>query len=205
MSSTTTLILSLLGGLLGGTAAGAGLTGWLAIRQQRRKRVQKRRAEVYVEMLAWIRWATTPPRLTADHAHSTNAGDPDVTKTAFPYAEAMNAENFGPDSKYHVTLRARLVAYGSHDVTRAFDRWTEAYRMVLAGRGNDLCQVDPNNSKVGRLLEHTTNRSAIVPDPQKPGTTNPHDRRHPDLPNSGGEGCLTRALERCASYELRKG
>lgn len=34
-------------------------------------------------------------------------------------------------SDYFVTLRARVVAFGSHDMTRAFDNWTDAYRTAL--------------------------------------------------------------------------
>ena len=33
--------------------------GWLTIRQKKQKRVQKRRADAYVETLAWIRWGAS--------------------------------------------------------------------------------------------------------------------------------------------------
>ncbi len=49
----------------------------------------------------------------------------------------------GPDSDHHATLRAKIVAFGSHDMTRAFDRWSEAYRMVLGDKGDNPCCVDP--------------------------------------------------------------
>jgi hypothetical protein len=51
MNSTT--LAALISGI-GGAAFGAWLTGWFTVLVKKRKRVQQRRAEVYVDVLAWI-------------------------------------------------------------------------------------------------------------------------------------------------------
>ena len=45
------------------------------------------------------------------------AVDPDIQKT-------------NPGTLYFTTLRARVVAFGTHDMARAFDRWTHVYEMT---------------------------------------------------------------------------
>jgi hypothetical protein len=216
MSSTASVVLSAFLGLLGGTAGGAVLTGWFSIRQQQLRRVQKRRADTYMEMLAWVRWRTTmlapppatsgPPAAGVDDpgtelgGSTTKPQDPS-TKGAFAYTDATNSDGTGPDSRYFVTLRAHIIAFGSHDMARAFDRWTEAYRMVLGGHGDDGCSLDPKVKKVLRKLKYMT---AIFPDNTRPGTGNPSRRGDRGFPD-GDPGCLTRALECCASHELRRG
>lgn len=230
MSSSSTIVLSAIVAVLSGTAVAAWLTGWLTIRQKKQKRVQKRRADAYVETLAWIRWGASNISLgkipagnpgaavgQADNAtsgSSARSGNPapaatgagqdtsTITHEKLPYAPPAE-EDAGPDSKYHATLRGRIVAFGSHDMTRAFDRWTEAYRMILAGKGDLRCHVDPENSEAYKRVISLTYKEAIVPDNKWPGTSNPQ-HRDPGFPD-GRPGCLTRAIEVCASHELRKG
>jgi hypothetical protein len=227
MSSSSTIVLSAIVAVLSGTAVAA----WLTIRQKKQKRVQKRRADAYVEMLAWIRWGASNISLgkvpagnpgaavrqcdAAVSETTANNGDPapaaigaagqdtsTITREKLPYAPPAE-EDTGPDSKYHATLRGRIVAFGSHDMTRAFDRWTEAYRMILAGKGSLPCHVDPEGSEAYERVIGLTYKKAIVPDNKRPGTSNPQ-HRDPGFPD-GRPGCLTRAIEVCASRELRKG
>jgi hypothetical protein len=212
MSSSSTIVLSAVVAVLSGTAVAAWLTGWLTIRQKKQKRVQKRRADAYVEMLAWIRWGASNislGRLITDDSGqapaaiaATGQDTSAITHEKLPY-EPPAEEETGPDSKYHATLRGRIVAFGSHDMTRAFDRWTEAYRMILAGNGNLPCHVDPEGSEAYKRVIGLTYKEAIVPDNKLPGTANPQ-HRDPGFPD-GRPGCLTRAIEVCASRELRKG
>jgi hypothetical protein len=212
MSSSSTIVLSAVVAVLSGTAVAAWLTGWLTIRQKKQKRVQKRRADAYVEMLAWVRWGASNISLgkliTDDGGQApaasgaTGQDTSTITHEKLPY-EPPAEEDTGPDSKYHATLRGRIVAFGSHDMTRAFDRWTEAYRMILAGKGNLPCHVDPEGSKAYKCVIGLTYKEAIVPDNKLPGTANPQ-HRDPGFPD-GRPGCLTRAIEVCASRELRKG
>jgi hypothetical protein len=219
MSSSTTLILSAILGVLGGTSVAAWLTGWLTIRQKRLKRVQKRRADAYVETLVWIRWGMTListgkeiPDTVAVKSGSTDiavAGSAEEpaspgSKADSPYTVATTPENAGPNSEYHAALRARIVAFGSHDMCRAFDRWSEAYRMVAAKRGDDACHVDSPDSDAHAVLKRLTYKEAIVTDRVTPGTTKPSRRFDRGFPD-GKDGCLTRAIECCASWELRKG
>jgi len=66
MSSAT--LAAVLSGIavIGGAALGGVSAGWFTIRVKKRKRVQQRRAEVYVDMLAWI--GKRMPWLTSEQA-----------------------------------------------------------------------------------------------------------------------------------------
>jgi len=54
MSSTTLATVASGIALIAGAVFGAWLTGWFTVRVKQRQRVQQRRAEVYVDLLAWI-------------------------------------------------------------------------------------------------------------------------------------------------------
>ena len=256
---TTSFIVSTIVGLLGGATVGAAVTGGLAIKAKEKKRVQKRRELVYVDVLAWVytrmptvrsakaRTATTPPNgklanpppsaAAPDSPPSAAAPDsppsaaaPDSLpsaaapdrKSTFPDSMALDPyEDADPGTPYFVTLHARVMAFGSHDMARAFDTWTKLYKKIL----------DDSSSANASWFRGITNADAIIsPDPP-PYEENPHhafarfmkrqtvrrqakrefkalngrsrrwDAGLPD-PVKGG---LTMAIEHCASKELRKG
>jgi hypothetical protein len=128
MSSSTVAIVSAIIGLIGGTAVGAWLTGSLTIKQKRISRRQKKRADAYVEALAWIKSMMTSYGL--GDAFSSNPG-PEAGKSAdgavnsvaeslspitgakFLYAGSPDGD-IGPDSKYFATLRSQIITFGSH-------------------------------------------------------------------------------------------
>ena len=193
-----------------GAALGAALSGYLSIRLKARKRVQKRRAEVYVDMLAWVgarmpelaRIGETALGMTAQDAgakHSPRAGvikAPD-SKVTFPDpgAGGLDLAKTDPGSAFFAALRARIVTFASHDMTRAFDRWTASYQR--ATRGLEATE------RLGAL------RDLVVPaiGPEAAGKAARFTlrfRRDPGVPDDA-PGNLTRAVERCASAELRKG
>jgi hypothetical protein len=131
MSITSFLSNAAVAGVVGGVA-GALLTGWFGIRVKRLKRVQQRRAEVYVDMLAWIAPRTQKLRQISVEGPDKRAESPGTKKrTTFPdpRASELQSNYADPGTGYLATLRARVVAFGSHDITRAFDRWTNAYLM----------------------------------------------------------------------------
>lgn len=63
-------------------------------------------------------------------------------RTTFPdpRASELQSNHADPGTGYLATLRARVVAFGSHDITRAFDRWKDAYLMSL---GTVECPTHP--------------------------------------------------------------
>ena len=161
--SNISLVVTGLSAIVGGTL-GAGLTGYFGIRVKRQKRRQTRRAEVYVDILAWI--GTRMLKLAQDldpvQPDNTDNGDradaqqsgeisdsgagamqvsadtrarttlETKARTTFPDPAAMlNAEDTDPGSQFFVALRARVSVFGSHDMARAFDNWTDAYRLTL--------------------------------------------------------------------------
>jgi type II secretory pathway pseudopilin PulG len=245
-------------GLIGVVAGGA-LTGWFGIRVKKRQRVQQRRAEVYVDMLTWIGtrmpkpWQVRLEAATSSAKETKSAPDqgamrgrshsPDIAvnfpdtkpRTTFPDPEAVDANNdkTGLCTPFFVTLRARVAAFGSHDMARAFDRWAEAYRIVLAGSGTK-CPNHPTPDFDDPKLHY---RKYQKPDCKNSAQQrlNPISVEKPDrswhqtlvywrtdirfwhrlcfllkhrvdssLPD-GKPGCLTDAIEQCASKELRKG
>jgi hypothetical protein len=244
-------------GLVGGASFGAVVSGWLAIRLKQAKRTQRRRAQVYVDVLAWIGARTQ--RWTDPHAAPLPKA-PESRKTD-PHEAASNAttDDTDPGSPFFVALRARLVAFGSHDMTRAFDHWVDAYRCLDDDQRNltgseALTPVDPRTAllvaggvdlrpllaaragqadetpvgavigvrkhaqiawldeagirtlgDVGTLSASTVPRRRsfivrVVAHPVESGRS----WRDPGR-SDGGRGCLTRAIEQCASKELRKG
>jgi hypothetical protein len=128
-----------------GVVVGAVLTGWFGITQTRQKRVQERRAEVYVDVLAWI-WTRMPvlqgrllaraPEPVAENSWPASGPDFPATKkrTTLPTPEAiLSTENTDPKTPFFVTLRSRVAVFASHDMARAFDRWVAAYKLTLKG------------------------------------------------------------------------
>ncbi len=202
MSSSTVAVVSAILGLVGGTAVGAWLTGLLTIQQKRIARRQKQRAAAYAEALAWITSCVT------NHG----AADPAVTPTGpFTNAKFFHAGAIGGgtglDSAYFMTLRAQVMTFGSHDVARAFDRWVYAYRKVQARQGDATWDLPEGVDRASSVLAGMTFNDAIFPSAKDPvlGTSNPKgfrlDAGHPEK----RDGSLTRAVECCISYELRRG
>lgn len=242
-----------------GVVAGGVLTGWFGIRVKKRQRVQQRRAEVYVDMLTWIGtrmpkpWQVglevdtssinetkSAPDQSAMRGHSHRPGIavnfPDTKpRTTFPDPEAVDANDnkTGLGAPFFVTLRARVAAFASHDMARAFDRWAEAYRIVLADQGTECPNHPTPNFDDPKLhyrkykkpdCKNAAHQSLNPRSVEKPdrswrqaliyGLTDMRfwhkiifllkhriDSSQPD----GKPGCLTDAIEQCASKELRKG
>jgi hypothetical protein len=216
MTSTESLLVTAAVALIGGAWLGALISGWFSLRLKARKRVQDRRALVYVDMLAWVgrRVPLSPEQersaraenaahragLHAD-AQATGAdgdtgGSGSDGRATFPDPAATDPDTKAtdPDTDFFVTLRSRIVAFGSHDMTRAFDRWTKEYRVV----------VDKNayaNAKAAALR-------ALMPDPacdKKAGLWHELKKRWDSGTPDRNPGNLTRAIEYCAASELRKG
>jgi hypothetical protein len=218
--ATISAVVSAIVGIIGGGTAAAWLTGGLTIRQKKIARRQKRRARAYVEAIAWMELlmasyraheAGVPvaPAQPAGPASTGKASSP-VTGATFPLAVPVDAD-VGLDSHYFLTLRAQVVTFGTHDMARAFDRWVNAFKEVQANGGNAALKLDPQlekePKKTREALKKMTCHAAIFPGDQDkihPGTTNPKRRRDPGRPDTD-PGCLTRAVECCASWELRRG
>jgi hypothetical protein len=194
--------------LVEGAAAGSALTGWFAISQKAKARVQRRRSEVYVDMLAWIEVRVA---LMGGQLHLMGPAypndDPSHNKKTDPHPESTrDPTDTDPGTAFFVSLRARIIAFGSHDMSRAFDRWTSQY---LAWKNAD------NAEEKDAVAHHLQLR----PGPRiGPGIRQPRAwcRRKidPGTPFPAGDvvprttasqGRLTAAIEYCASQELRKG
>ena len=173
---TSSFIVSTLVGLVGGATVGAGVTGWFAIKAKAKKRVQKRRELVYVDVLAWVytripavrsaqaNTATTPSygklanpspsaatpdpsclsriwrhwRRPPDPSPSAATPDPSPSaatpdrKSTFPDSMALDPhKDTDPGKPYFDTLHARVTAFGSHDMARAFVRWTKTLMRIF--------------------------------------------------------------------------
>jgi hypothetical protein len=145
-------------------ALGAALTGLFGITQTRQKRVQERRAEVYVDVLAWI-WIRMPALQVKLHAgtHRPNGVDWPTSLSGFPVTtkkitlpspEALSVQNTDPETPFFVALRSRVAVFASHDMARAFDRWVAAYKIALkvdnvdgggathSGKSEEICPDD---------------------------------------------------------------
>jgi hypothetical protein len=209
-------LLTAIGGIIGGGAVGAWLTGFLTIQQKKIARRQKRRALAYAEALTWMKLV-----MTAHLAYLADAGGlpvstdkfiSPVTNATFPFPVPAAGTEIGLGSNYFAVLRAQVITFGTHDMARAFDRWVNAYSEVLHSGGDSLClRLDAKHKKASEktraALAGMTCFDAIFSDPSdepRPGTTNPVRRWHRDVPD-GVNGCLTRAVENCASWELRHG
>jgi hypothetical protein len=205
--------------LVGGAAAGSALTGWFAISQKAKARIQRRRSEVYVDMLAWIGVRIT---LMAGEEHPIGMvypnDNPSHNKKTDPHPESTRAPaDTDPGTPFFVALRARIVAFGSHDMTRAFDRWTAQYLVwnrTAAGpekvaAAHDVLRRLPDDPAApvwARLDTRPGLRhpwawcKRLVWDPGRPFPT------LPEVPSTPAtQGRLTRPIEYCASKELRKG
>jgi hypothetical protein len=229
--------------LVGGAVLGAWLTGWFTIRVKRRKRVQERRAELYVDLLAWI--GTRMPRLKwelngkkgPEPAAGQEFPEPDSAsaqaakkRILFPDTRAMAKPTCtDPETPYFVSLRARVAVLASHDMARAFDNWVDAYSLTLPDAAVGCCKRHKELSKepAGRLAVdppadcRTSALRAVVYDRStgKQVKATPEVRkRYKKTPrfwlwtklgkhdlHDGLPGYLTRAVELCASQELRKG
>jgi hypothetical protein len=234
MSSASNIASALLG-VAGGATVGAYITGAFTYRIKRKKRVQRRRESVYIDMLTWIHARTVvvqakaasngngagSGRELADTDAGSDPGGDDLVaspsaaepKVSFPDSHATEPHaKTDPGTQYFVTLRARIIAFGSHDMARAFDRWTVAYLKVTKGPANGLWSGNIKNAD-----------AILVPDPPSPAEAPAISRRagrkqfskfngkrkwrlllDPGLPIPEAGG-LTKAIERCASKELRKG
>jgi hypothetical protein len=141
----------------------------------------------------------------------------------FPDLRAVqyHGETDPPGTQYFVTLRARIVAFGSHDMARVFDKWTAVYLKVLNGEANRKWCNDISYAAA-------INAAAILPAPTDAPETHRRESRREfrELNKLKGlqrrlpiwvvkrldpgmveaePGGLTKAIERCASKELRKG
>lgn len=229
--ATITAVGSAIIAIIGGGATAAWLTGALTIRQKKISRRQKRRARAYVEAIAWIKLAmmdyldykaSVPgpgPGGTTDRKPATVAANPvataekyvsPVTGTKFWFSVPAG-EEVGLGSNYFAAVRAQVVTFGSHDMARAFDRWVNAFSEVLQNGGHDShLKLDPKlesaPEETRTALKAMTCYTAIFPsnDSPLPGTTDPENEHDPGLPDTA-PGCLTRAVECCASWELRLG
>jgi hypothetical protein len=209
VSDTSSIVIPAIAAVAG-AALGTALSGYFTIRQKARSRVQKRRAEVYVDMLAWTgarlpELARKAETLTGIPARDARAGIPPPagvisvpsSKTTFPDPAAgdLDLAKTAPGSAFFAALRARVVTFASHDMTRAFDRWTAQYKNV----SEDLNARDTRNAL----------HNLVIP-AAEPGTASQARRftlsfqRDPGRPDDT-PGNMTRAIERCASAELRKG
>jgi hypothetical protein len=208
MTDTSSIVIPAVA-VVAGAALGAAVSGYLTIQLKAMKRWQKRRAEVYVDMLAWI-GARMPElarkaelKMQARDARVANAVTTGVinippSKVTYPDPAAGDPDlnNTAPGSPFFVALRARIVVFASHDTTRAFDRWTAAFKDVtddldaqkttIALHNLVVPAVEPESSGVKRL-------TFSIRSLRDPGI-------HDDSP-----GNLTKAIERCVSAELRKG
>jgi hypothetical protein len=222
--------------LTGGVTASV-VTGRYTLKQKQQSRLQKRRAGPYVEAVAWMRLEMA--RYLAGQERSANQESVDATaeKPINPAAVDPDAEsdspltgkklkraglqstdladkNIGLDSNYFATVRAQIITFGSHDMSRAFDRWTDAFRQVTKGHKDDLFIPDakingssPARAEARKELQKLSYYKAIFPADgnPNPGTTDPPvDVRDAGFPD-GKPGCLTRAVECCAAWELRTG
>src|SRR5580700_7004189 len=136
---TTSFIISTIVGLVGGGTVGAVVTGWFTNQAKAKKRVQRRREMVYVDMLAWVHTRipmvqaaiANPPESGGTPGPSASSGTPD-RKSTFPDPAVLDPHvKTDPGQPYFDSLRARVVAFGSHDMARAFDNWTRFYRQIL--------------------------------------------------------------------------
>jgi hypothetical protein len=233
MSSTATAISAAVLGLLGGTAVGAAVSGWLGMRAKARSRVQKRREKLYADLLTWI--GARLPHL--EFQLQPNTGDAGTTVP--DPAAILRIENTDPDTKFFIALRARVTVFASHDMARAFDNWTEAYRVTLkdpgqrgaahkgATPGGKECQRDACQrcSLLALATRESTGHQATMREKWRKWA-----KREPITPLEaiqsaqyrktisirskllrqrdridGERGCLTRAVALCASAELRRG
>ena len=223
--------------ILGGGLTASVVTGRYTLKQKQQSRLQKRRAGPYVEAVAWMRLEMARYRAgqepsasqestgaTGEQPVNPTAVDPDaesdspvtgkkLEKAGLQSTEPANKDT-GLDSNYFATVRAQIITFGSHDMSRAFDRWTDAFGKVISGHKDELFILDAKinesssaRKKASRELEKLTYYEAIFPadGDRNPGTTNPpvdvEDAGFPD----GKPGCLTRAVECCAAWELRTG
>jgi len=228
MSNATSIAVPAIAAVAG-VALGAALSGYFTIRLKAQERVQERRAEVYVDMLAWI--GARMPRLalmqellnrgatSGDSRSKDSAPDIEITfpdsKSTFPDVAAVDphTHNTDPGSPFFMTLRARVVAFASHDMARAFDHWTEAYRETLSDSNcieskaalSDLVLPSTygrNSREVSGMKHSEIERLAWA---RKISPVSWIKRRiDPGVPDDN-PGTLTRAIENCASSELRKG
>ena len=129
-------VVSLLGAFFSGAVVAAIVTGAFTVFVKKQKRVQKRRAEVYVDVLGWT--GTRVQKLARQSTTSQDEGKQrsvilsNDKKITFPDPEALDPDiqKTNPGTLFFTTLRARVVAFGTHDMTRAFDRWTHVYEMI---------------------------------------------------------------------------
>ena len=132
-----------------GVVIGAALTGWFGIVVKRKKRVQDMRAEVYVDVLAWI-WTRMPAlqeklgtkipeASTEDRWPGDKSNFPETKeKITLPTHEAiLSKQSTDPEAPFFVVLRSRVAAFASHDMARAFDRWVAAYKIILRATVNE--------------------------------------------------------------------
>ena len=203
---TASVIISTVVGLLGGATVGAVVTGLLGIKAKAKKRVQKRRELVYVDMLAWVytrilmvrdkaneaatpsngKLANLPPSATpAASPSATPAASPSVTpapspsatparKSTFPDSMALDPhKDTDPGKPYFDTLHARVRAFGSHDMARAFDRWTKFYKDILD---------DPSSAKEFWFNSKITNNKITYADAIIPPDPPSHEKDLSDEP-----------------------
>jgi len=210
MTDTSSIVIPAIA-VVAGAALGGAVSGYFTIRLKAVKRWQKRRAEVYVDMLAWI-GARMPDlarkagelKMQARDARAANAVATGVinvppSKGTYPDPAAGDPDlnNTAPGSPFFVALRARIVIFASHDTARAFDRWTAAFKDVT----DDLSAQQTRNA--------LHNLVVLAVDPEPPGAVKRlifliRLLRDPGI-HDDSPGNLTKALERCVSNELRKG
>jgi hypothetical protein len=210
-NAAITALLTAIGGVIGGGAVGAALTGVFTIWQKKIARRQKRRALAYAEAIAWMRLVMTAyldHKAAGQPATSTDKLVSPVTGATFPFPVPTANEQIGLGSTYFTALRAQVITFGTHDMARAFDRWVDAFKGVDNGNCLRLdSKLDKAPEETRAALAGMTCYDAIFPsalDQPRPGTTDPQRRWQRDVPDSY-PGCLTRAVECCASWELRHG
>ncbi|HXW46819.1 MAG TPA: hypothetical protein VEL03_18660 [Streptosporangiaceae bacterium] len=241
MNSTTEAALWSGAALVGGAVLGAWLTGWFTVRVKRRKRVQERRAELYVDILAWV--GARMPWLVWEQARMSGKNGPEPAegqklpepdaataqvnkkRTSYPDTRSIAGRtSTDPDTPYFVSLRARVAVFASHDMARAFDNWVDAYGLTLPAAAEECCERHqklgkeriadpPADCRSSALRAIAYDRStghgvkATPEDRERYKKTRlfwlrtKFSKERPD----GLPGYLTKAVELCASEELRKG
>lgn len=143
-------VASLLGAFFTGAVVAAVVTGAFTVFVKKQKRVQERRAEVYVDILGWT--GTRVQKLARQSTSLDTSKQPSAIlsndkKITFPDPKAVDPDiqNTNPGTLFFTTLRARVVAFGTHDMARAFDRWTHVYEMTWCDPGPN-CTNHPESA-----------------------------------------------------------
>jgi hypothetical protein len=178
-------VASILGAFSTGAVGAAVVTGAFTVFVKKQKRVQERRAEVYVDILGWTgtRVQKLARQLTSlDTGKQRSAILSNDKKITFPDPEAVdpNIQNTNPGTLFFTTLRARVVAFGTHDMARAFDRWAHVYEMTLFDLGPECSNHPESADRNDSVLD-----CEVFTMVKTAASTNPRGRGERDAGNAG--------------------